>query len=476
MNDISTRECFGCGRLMERAHRIFKKESYCGTCYAREFKRKPCPKCGEMARLPERHPNAICSSCEKRKPCVRCGNERYRLGLMSEYGPVCMACARYFSEELVCSRCGSVSRHLSRVQRLGFDEPVCPRCARADHACCQACGRSRRLQDAPNGQKLCSRCLALGAIPCSKCGCPMPAGLGDTCTNCYWQQVFEQRLHFNQGVLHPPVQELYQAFSRWLLGHCGAHRSSRLLARYLAFFESIQLLYINESMSYQQLVKQFGADILRRHRLAVRWLIDSHGWVEDGSSRLEDSEARGIERLLLGVSDPLANRLLVGYYQYLRTKHQQGGLSLRSVRLALTPAKKLLGQSLKAGRSIPDQKDLCAYISQYPGQKAAVHGFITYLNREQHAALDVRQVHQKKHKNQAKAVLEKRLAEMVQMSRSDKAFQNMWAITALAYFHGLSNVSIRQQIAKEGLEDDGDGLTFHHEGLAYWIPKCSIKL
>lgn len=303
----------------------------------------------------------------------------------------------------------------------------------------------------------------------------MPAGLGNTCKNCHWLQVFEQRLHFNQGVLHPPVQELYLAFSRWLLGHCGAHRASRLLARYLVFFESIQHLYINESISYQQLVKQFGADMLRRHRLAVHWLIDSHGWGEDGNSRLEDSEVRGIERLLLGVSDPLANRLLVGYYQYLRTKHPQGGLSLRSVRLALTPAKKLLGQSLKAGRSIPDQKDLCAYLSQYPGQKAQ-HGFITYLNREQHAALDVRQIHQKKHKNQAKGVLEKRLAEMVQMSRSDKAFQKMWAITALAYFHGLSNVSIRQQIAKEGLEDDGDGLTFLHEGLIYWIPKCSIKL
>ena len=152
----------------------------------------------------------------------------------------------------------------------------------------------------------------------------MPAGLGDTCTSCYWQQVFEQRLHFNQGVLHPPVQELYQAFSRWLLGHCGAHQASRLLARYLAFFESIEQLYINESISYQQLVKQFGADMLRRHRLAVRWLIDRYGWVEDGNSRLEDSEVRSIERLLLGVSDPLANRLLVGYYQYLRTKHQQG--------------------------------------------------------------------------------------------------------------------------------------------------------
>lgn len=304
----------------------------------------------------------------------------------------------------------------------------------------------------------------------------MPAGWGLICKNCYRLQVFDQRLRFNLCALAPSVQELYHAFSLWLLGHCGADRASRLLARYLVFFETLPQLFINESMSYPQLVKQFGADMLRRHRLAVRWLIDSQGWLEDGSARLEDSELRSIERLFLGVSDQQANRWLVGYYQYLSTKHQQGRLSLRSVRLALTPAKKLLGQSLKAGRSIPDQKDLCAYISQYPGQKAAVHGFITYLNREQHAALDVKLAQKKKHKNQAKSVLEKRLAEMVQMPRSDKAFQNMWAITALAYFHGLSNDSIRQQIAKEGLEDDGDGLTFHHEGITYWIPKCSIKL
>ncbi|WP_446905081.1 hypothetical protein [Aeromonas veronii] len=64
----------------------------------------------------------------------------------------------------------------------------------------------------------------------------------------------------------------------------------------------------------------------------------------------------------------------------------------------------------------------------------------------------------------------------IRCGMTDKAFQNMWAITALAYFHGLSNVSIRQQITKEGLEDDGDGLTFRHEGLIYWIPKGSIKL
>ena len=91
MTGADIRECFGCGRQIERAHKVYKQEHYCGTCYAREFKPKPCPQCGELARLPARHPDAICSNCQKRQPCVRCGKVDYQIGLLSEYGPVCNA-------------------------------------------------------------------------------------------------------------------------------------------------------------------------------------------------------------------------------------------------------------------------------------------------------------------------------------------------------------------------------------------------
>jgi hypothetical protein len=476
MTGADIRECFGCGRQIERAHKVYKQEHYCGTCYAREFKPKPCPQCGELARLPARHPDAICSNCQKRQPCVRCGKVNYLIGLLSEYGPVCNACARYFSEPKPCSRCGVMSHHLSRVTRLGFDEPVCPRCARADHGCCQACGRSRRLRVAPDGKRLCSKCLEHGTITCPKCGKPMPAGRGDCCADCYWRQVYEQRLRFNLDALNSSIQPHYQAFAGWLFERSGAHKASRYLDRYLTFFQMLERAWLIETTSYQPLVKEFGAEVLRRYQLAALWLKESREWTDDEATRLNDSEQRSINRLLQGISNPQACEVLVGYYEYLQSKFMREEMSLRSVRLALTPAKKLLVQTLTSKRSIPEQQDVAAYLSHSPGQKAALHGFIAYLNRSQNSQLSMALAQKTKHKSQAKAALEMRLTQMVQKPETDRRFQERWAITALSYFHGLTGPAIRQLIANEGLEDDGDGLLFRHQGLTYWIPKCSMQL
>lgn len=468
-------ECFGCGRLMDRPHRVYKKEVYCDSCYAREFKPKPCPQCGEMARLPSRHPEAICQECEKKKPCIRCGKETYQIGLLSEYGPVCSACARYFSEMRPCSRCGELSHHLSRVTRLGFDEPVCPRCARADHGCCQACGRARLLFDGPDGKRLCKKCLTLGIVACSTCGQPMPAGLGNTCLNCYWTRVFEERLHFNASVLQSPMAEQYQAFCRWMLEHCGVFRAAGLLRRYFAFFEQLEKLSTVEPLSYEGLVKVFGADMLRRHRLVITWFIEVHGWVKNEEVSHTDSEQRRIQRQLQGISQPLAHALLMGYYRQLDAKHRKGKLSLRSMRLALCPARQLLLRSLKVGHLMPKQKDVAAYLSQVPGQKAALHGFISYLNHSQDIRLNVKLTRRGRHQGLLKSRLEKRLGKMVLAPKPGKLFLHQWVATALAYFHGLPQNKIRVQLTKNGVMEAEGGLVFRFNGHDYWIPKYSME-
>lgn len=476
MSNPGLLECFGCGRLMDKPHRIYKKEFYCGSCYAREFKPKPCPQCGEMARLPSRHPEAICHNCEKSKPCVRCGKEKYRLGLMSEYGPVCAACARYFSEMKPCSRCGALSHHLSRVSRLGFDEPVCPCCARADHGCCQACDRSRRLFDAPDGRRLCKKCLTFGMVTCSSCGQPMPAGLGKTCLHCYWTRVFEERLHFNASVLQSPITEHYQAFSRWMLQHCGAFRAARLLKRYFTFFEQLGKLSPIEPLSYDRLVKEFGADMLRRHRLVITWFVEVHGWVKDDGISQADSEQHRIQRQLQVISQPFVHSLLMGYYRQLDAKRKNGMLSLRSVRLALWPASQLLLRSLTAGHRIPEQQDLTDYLSKVPGQKAALRGFIAYLNHSQNISLSMRLTRKGRHKSLLKPRLEKRMVNMVLAPKPGRTFLHKWIITTLAYFHGLPQNKIYSQLIKSGVKEDRGGWVFHFQGHDYWIPKCSMDI
>lgn len=468
MNKAIHQECFGCGKPIKKAHRIYKKEAYCATCYAREFKNRVCPQCSELARLPVRHPEAICRRCEKQKPCARCGKQQYTIGLISDYGPVCASCSTYFVEEKPCSLCGALSRRLSRVRRLGLDQLVCPRCARADHECCQACGRSRLLADAPDGRRLCQKCLTLGIVRCSTCGSEMPAGYGRVCSACYWQHLFAQRLVFNQRVLGPAIQELYRLFCGWLLAHCGAHRASRLLARYQIFFASLETL--DSPLTYELLLERFGAEELRRYRLAVQWLIESHGWVPDERKKLDDSERRSIMRLLLDSSNPQVTSLLRDYHSYLDQKHQNGLLSLRSTRFALSSARQLLERSTMTSR-LPEQKDVTAYLAQSPGQAASLHGFITFLNQTMGLHLSLKHHSSKQAQDSRKASLEKSLINMIINPLSNSSFRRAWIKTALAYFHGLPKSVGRAQSVIDTLRDDTDGWVFLYEGKSYWIPK-----
>jgi hypothetical protein len=68
--------------------------------------------------------------------------------------------------------------------------------------------------------------------------------------------------------------------------------------------------------------------------------------------------------------------------------------TLRSVRLALRPATSLLLLADKTGAKLPDQTTLDRYLVKAPGQKAAITGFVNFLN-EQHGLALVSTVNEK---------------------------------------------------------------------------------
>lgn len=57
-----------------------------------------------------------------------------------------------------------------------------------------------------------------------------------------------------------------------------------------------------------------------------------------------------------------------------------GKFTLRSVRLALRPAASFLLVSDPGGVKMPDQSSLDRHLLKAPGQKAAITGFVNYLN------------------------------------------------------------------------------------------------
>ena len=72
---------------------------------------------------------------------------------------------------------GAVKPALAELQARTRPARV-PRCARATHGTCAACGRHRPLEDGPDGQRLCRPCREEGERPYETCGRGMPAGYG----------------------------------------------------------------------------------------------------------------------------------------------------------------------------------------------------------------------------------------------------------------------------------------------------------
>jgi len=472
MNTVG--RCDECGREMEKAHRVEKGHRYCGTCYARVFKRRMCPKCGNFARLPKNNPDAICRKCKTDKPCARCGKTGYDVGKITPYGPVCNACAPYFRKPEPCGLCGKPSSRLSRDRRLGHDLRVCQRCARSDHGTCAACRRYRVLREAPDGRLLCKACLHLGERDCPSCGQLMPAGKGKLCESCYWTKTCRKRAQMDMAAFSDQgMATAFMEYSEWLMEVVGPHKAALTIHRYLPFFMEIASEWA-DIPPYTELLRHFGAEGLRRARLPMRWLGAARGIRAEHVLREEDSERRRIEAILEQFPEKtIHGKVLREYYRILARKIETGKLKLRSARLALSPAAALLGLAEEGG-SVVTQRILERYLLDSPGQKAALTGFVNFLNHRDGLSLELR-ANDDKVRRKRRRVVEKRLMDMVGSGPGDGDHLKRWIVAGLDYFHGVrvSGKAVDRAVIDEDVEG---GMVVHLRDEAYWLPGCGRQV
>lgn len=465
-----TQRCDECGKDVARIWRVHKGHKYCSTCYAREFKRRLCPKCGNFAKLLASDSNAICQKCQIAKPCARCGKTDYEVGKITEYGPVCGSCAPYFREKRPCGICGKPSYRLTRVKRLSIDVPACPKCTRPDHGTCQACRRPRLLQEGADGKRICKACLEQGNIPCPSCNKPMPAGRGRLCEACYWHNSLRKRSEIDQAAFSvPEMQREFAEFGEWLMTEVGEKKAALTLHRYLPFFVEMEKCW-KRVPSYADLLAHFSAEGLRRVRLPMCWMKEVKGVVPDVEAREADSDRRRIDAIVASIPKrTLAAKALTTYQDRLMKRVHAGKSTLRSVRLALRPAASLLLVANPDGAKMPDQMALDCYLLAAPGQMAAITGFINYLNEGLGLSLALK-VNEKKINEARKKKLEAELIALVREGGVGEDFRRRWLPVALAYFHGLPRkVGISIQGERIVVHDDGS-LSIDWNGKKYWLP------
>lgn len=464
--------CDECGREITNAHRVYKWRRYCATCYARVFKLRLCPRCGNLARLPKDDEKAVCRKCEKDKPCIRCGKPEYEVGKITPYGPVCNSCAPHFREPKPCGQCGSLSSRLTRVKRIGIEVPVCPKCARQDHGTCQTCHRHRSLQESSDGRLLCGTCLEKGEVLCPKCGELMPAGNGKQCQKCYWKGLLEKRIEMDSAAFSvTQMATNFEAFGRWLGQETGEHKAAMTIHRYLPFFLEIERRW-KTIPEYGKLLAHFGALRLRRVLLPMRWMEENGYVVPDTAAKEEDSERRRIAATLDKFPRESRERaILEGYHNVLMMEMKADNTTLRSIRLAMTPAAAFVLRAKEMKSMPPDQKTLDAYMEKTPGQRAAVSGFVRYLRDVHGAKISLPRSDSKKAQRNRRKKLEAEMLVLMRTSNGSEEFRRQWLSVALAYFHGLPRkVGRRIQTEGIGVHEDGS-VTVTWNGQKYWIPK-----
>lgn len=297
----------------------------------------------------------------------------------------------------------------------------------------------------------------------------MPAGRGKTCETCYWTETCRRRIRLDQAAFSTAGMEAaFGEFGEWLIGETGPRKAALRIHRHLPFFLEIEAEW-KDIPTYRELLEHFGAEGLRRVRLPMRWLRKTKGVEPDAAVREEDSERRRIETILRSVGqDTEAGRILSDYEGMLMQRIEQGKSSLRSVRLALTPAASLLRMVAAKGGVLPVQGLLDRYLIDAPGQKAAITGFVNFLKQTRGLELSAR-TDAKKTKEARRHILEKGIVAMARHPEEGEDFVRAWIAAAMEYFHSSKLGCKVLEVAS--VDEDGGGFRVAIGGRSYWLPK-----
>lgn len=395
-------ECDFCGTSLEKWDYHHAGKRYCRRCYDRAFRLRTCSACGKRKMIHKDLSDPVCKICRiKDKPCIRCGREILRNGKITEAGPVCASCAGYFRPEERCPVCGETSRRVFLFSIDGTKRKMCEKCRNKRLPLCSKCSRRKPCRTGPDGEPVCAACSS-GTRKCLGCGKVIPKGRGRICGDCASRNALGKKVRFATGGLPPRTAEVFGLFARWFEEKRGPQVASMRVLEYLPLFLAFGRME-EESGSfpgYGEMARSLGTKRLWENRLAVEFM-DAVGIVErDRRIQEEISERDMIARHLAAFSpeDPLS-RPLRGYHERLIRKREEGRTSLRSVRLALTPARKFLEYCSHCRKKVPDREALEGYLWLYPGQKSALTGFANFLDQKYATDLDITTV--------AKPVLER---------------------------------------------------------------------
>ena len=418
-------------------------KTFCSSCYSLYYKLRRCVECGKRKRISRELSIPVCQQCEfQGVACVKCEKNIVKVGVVDVDGPVCHSCVVYYRPHRQCEWCGQSKIGVSR-RRLSIGEAlICNSCFTNLFPTCSSCGYKRKIFFCTFDKALyCKTCVEEVRF-CNGCRIEIPAGSGHYCIGCSYFRTLKRRIRVGQKKLSHYLSKLYEDFGTWMILRRSVHFSAIHINKCLPYFIRLNELTIRLGRypSYQEVVSEFSVATTRKN-LLITLFLDEAGIIKvDCSIKDEYSNLDTIERYMSKFSEASSwSAMLKAYYFELLKKVDLGQTTIRSVRLALTPAVKLLLASRHFGVEEPNNDILEGVLWVSPGQRSAITGFINFLNRAHDLGLVLPErselIVQKP--NETKMQLKDRLIRMLRDPTNSDEYRHELLVLGLAYFHQL---------------------------------------
>lgn len=420
-------ECHRCGRQIPKAHRVFLGIVFCATCYAREFSRRPCFRCGQSVRLHKSQETGLCRECERsERRCARCDKTVPRAALVIDGKPVCPACRRYFPPFLQSTRrdghetCSVCRKHRRVTSRDGRGRPLCSRCS---------C-RDRRLEVAEIDER-------------------------------YWHESLLQRHAKVEARLNSEwCRNLFAEFVAHEVARVPAKRLALALNRHVSSFATLESRFGGrDEIDADSILARYGAEEMRRAQSLFEYLRTVGIGVPTRDQSEAYAEKRRVQSLLDDMKDSVHLRLLERFRASFDEPDSRGlTVKAKSMRLSLRAA---CGLVRKAGDQDLCQAVLEAYLQEVPGQRAAVSRFVGFLSREAGIAVSLPARRARKHHRVTRSEGDRALARCLGHLDRDRSFLDLRAAVAgtLIGLWGIPLVEVVRLNRDAAVVRDGGSLT-----------------
>lgn len=473
--NISNKPCDNCHKLLVDWDYKYQGKHYCKECFNLLFTFQICSICGKRKKISNDLQVPICKVCQvKNKPCIRCNRNNYKFGLITKDGPVCKTCAVYFREYKTCSVCHSAYYTVSERKLLnGMSQLLCHRCYNKILPICCLCQKQRKAYKYDeNHRAICELCAIKQNKQCLHCGEIISAGRGNLCKECTYMRTLIKRIYFGKNTLSEAYISLYfEQFGWWLKDRRGVLFAAVHLLNYLPYFSQIDTLCerLGRIPIYKEIVENLSVVMSRKNLLVTTFLNDTGLVPINKQVQEEQANLDMIERYLNYFNKgSWEAKILKEYYIHLSCKMKHRS-TIRSIRLALGTAAKVLEYKHYFTREYLTNEVVEGYLWKYPGQKSSLIGFIAFL-KKRGFDLEIGTKKQFKSPDKSALMLKRELISHLTHSKKELKFFQKAIRAMIGYLHNIdipTNVIISQRDIKVG----NQGIWLSVAKAKFYLPK-----